>query len=260
MQPVIMDLTAGVPEARMLAEGESGLIVDFGNVIDETVNTHVRTLASLLAESSVEGILEIVPAYRSLLVCFDPLVVGRRRLLEVVADLLPACASFEVPFRHQARVVNVPVCYGGEFGPDIHYVAEHCGLTVGEVVTAHSGPLYLVYMLGFTPGFPYLGGMAARLATPRLEVPRVRTPAGSVGIADRQTGIYSIASPGGWRIIGRTPLKLFDPHGERPFLFEAGDRLRFIPVGEAECREIRSQIDEGVYRPSVELLGIGEAE
>jgi len=258
MRPVPMEMSAKGPEVRMLLQGESGLVVDFGDSMDETINASVRTLATLLAESAVEGIFELVPTCRSLLVCFDPLVTDRRALARSVSKHLPAVASFEGPVQLQSRVINVPVCYGGEHGPDLQHVADHCGLTVEDVVTAHCSPLYLVYMLGFTPGFPYLGGMSERIATPRLAVPRMEIPAGSVGIADRQTGIYPIASPGGWRIIGRTPLRLFDPSVERPFLFDAGDRVRFAPIGEPAYLDISRQLSEGTYRPLVETQVFGD--
>ena len=151
-----------------------------------------------------------------------------------------------------ARVVRVPVCYGGAHGPDLEFVAAHAGLTTDEVVALHSAVAYLVYMLGFTPGFAYLGGMTERIAAPRLDSPRTRIPAGSVGIAGAQTGIYPIESPGGWRLIGRTPLRLFDPRSERPFLLAAGDRARFVPVSGDAWRDVERAVQDGAYEPEIE--------
>ena len=150
-----------------------------------------------------------------------------------------------------ARVVLVPTLYAGEYGPDIEFVAENAGLTTDEVIAIHSGKDYLVYMMGFSPGFPYLGGLDERLATPRLESPRIAIPAGSVGIAEGQTGVYPIASPGGWRLIGRSPLALFDPNTDPPTIINAGDYVRFVPMdSEEEYIEIDRQVQAGEYQVS----------
>ena len=170
-----------------------------------------------------------MPTYRSLLVHYDPLRLGYDDVVHLVGEQLQRVGEVPLP---ESRVVEVPTLYGGESGPDIAFVAEHNGLSVEEVIRIHSSVDYTVYMLGFTPGFPYLGGMSAAIATPRLETPRPRVPAGSVGLAGQQTGVYPIESPGGWRIIGRTPLVLFDPQRDPPALLAAGDRVRFVPVSE----------------------------
>jgi inhibitor of KinA len=218
---------------RMLVAGEQGLIVEFGNAIDPVVNARVLRLARAMAARGLEGVLETVPTYRSLLVLFDPLVLPRERLASEVEGLLAAPAAVEAPGAG-GNTVELPVLYGGEFGPDLAFVAQHNGLSPEEVISFHSSPAYLVYMIGFTPGFPYLGGMSSRLATPRLPSPRVKVPPGSVGIAGNQTGVYPLESPGGWRLIGRTPLRLFDVDAERPFLLAPGDLVRFRPVDEEE--------------------------
>jgi KipI family sensor histidine kinase inhibitor len=145
------------------------------------------------------------------------------------------------------RLVEIPTLYGGEFGPDLGDVAEHNGISDAEVIKIHSGADYLVYMMGFLPGFPYLGGMSERIATPRLKTPRSAIPAGSVAIAERQTGIYPVESPGGWRIIGRTPISLFDPSREPPVEIEPGDYLRFVQVDESEYADVQSRIWSGTY-------------
>ncbi len=218
---------------RMLVAGEQGLVVEFGNAIDPAVNARVHRLARSLAARGLEGVIETVPTYRSLLVLFDPLVLTRERLASEVEGLLTATAVEEAPGAG-GNTVELPVLYGGEFGPDLDFVARHNGLSAEEVIAFHSSSAYLVYMLGFTPGFPYLGGMSSRLATPRLSSPRVKVPSGSVGIAGSQTGVYPLESPGGWRLIGRTPLRLFDVDAERPFLLAPGDIVRFRPVDEEE--------------------------
>jgi KipI family sensor histidine kinase inhibitor len=216
---------------RYLPAGDAALVVEFGDRIDEAINHRVHLLAHVLAQDPVPGLGEAVPTYRSLLVHYDPLQLGYGDVARLVRDRLGRTEGVRLP---QPRLVEVPTLYGGEFGPDIAFVARHNGISVEEVIRIHSGVDYPVYMLGFTPGFPYLGGVAAAIAAPRLETPRSRVPAGSVGIAGRQTGIYPIESPGGWRIIGRTPLALFDPHRDRPALLAAGDRVRFLPISEAE--------------------------
>jgi len=147
------------------------------------------------------------------------------------------------------RLGEIPTLYGGEYGPDIGAVAQHNGISEAEVISIHSGADYLVYMMGFLPGFPYLGGMSERIATPRLQTPRPSIPAGSVAIAERQTGIYPVESPGGWRIIGRTPVRLFDPGREPPVGIEPGDYLRFVPVDESGYADVQSRTRAGTYTP-----------
>jgi inhibitor of KinA len=218
---------------RMLAAGEQGLIVEFGNAIDPAVNARVHRLARALATLGLEGVIESVPTYRSLLVLFDPLVLPRERLVAEVEALL-AVPVVEEASGAGGNTVELPVLYGGEFGPDLAFIARRNGLSTEDVIAIHSSSSYLVYMLGFTPGFPYLGGMSSRLVTPRLSTPRGKVPAGSVGIAGSQTGVYPVESPGGWRLIGRTPLRLFDLEAAPPFLLAPGDVVRFRPVDEEE--------------------------
>ncbi|HEX8042688.1 5-oxoprolinase subunit PxpB [Candidatus Deferrimicrobium sp.] len=220
-------------KVRMLAAGEQGLVIEFGDAIDPAVNARVHRLAHAISLRPIEGILEWVPTYRSLLVLFDPLLVARGDLAAGIGRLLEGDEGGRESLP-TGRIVELPVCYGGEFGPDLDFVARQNGISPEEAIAIHSSVLYLVYMLGFTPGFPYLGGMSSRLATPRLSSPRGKVPAGAVGIAGDQTGVYPVESPGGWRLIGRTPLRLFDPDREDSFLVAAGDFVRFLPIDEEE--------------------------
>lgn len=236
---------------RMLAQGEQGLVVEMGDAIDAQVNARVHRLGEAIRRKLARQVLEVVPTYRSLLVLFDPLRVARASLERRIEALWEGLAAGTGPPR-PARVVRVPVCYGGAHGPDLEFVAAHAGLAPEEVVSIHSAVAYLVYMLGFTPGFAYLGGMTERIAAPRLDSPRTRIPAGSVGIAGAQTGIYPIESPGGWRLVGRTPLRLFDPRSERPFLLAAGDRVRFVPVSADAWRDLEGAVEDGTYEPETE--------
>ncbi len=228
---------------RILLAGDAALVVEFGDRVDPALNREVRALWRAAERAAIPGVLDLVPTYRSLLVSYDPLTTDpdelRERLLEIDAEkgsLDPAAS----------RLVRVPTAYGGEFGPDLPFVARHNGLTEAEVIEIHSGTDYLVYMLGFSPGFPYLGGMSPRIATPRLTTPRLAIPAGSVGIAQQQTGIYPVESPGGWQLIGRTPLRLFDSGRQPPALLEAGDSVRFVPISPEEYFEIERGVRSGL--------------
>ena len=234
---------------RLLPQGEGGITVELGDAIDPAVNARVHALARTVAGRLPGQVLEVVPSYASLLVIFDPLAVPRARLarrLEALAREITGAVA-EPP----RRVVQVPVCYGGELGPDLAEVARLTGLSPEDVVARHSAPVYRVYLLGFTPGFPYLGGLDPRLACPRMDSPRLVTPAGSVALAGLQTGIYPVESPGGWRVLGRTPLRLFDPapDASRPFLLAAGDGLRFVPVGRAAFEETARAVAAGTWEP-----------
>jgi KipI family sensor histidine kinase inhibitor len=215
---------------RLAMAGDSALVVEFEERIDEAVNRRGQLLAAVLGAHRIAGVLDVVPAFRSVAVYFDPLATDvdhlRRTLLADAAQLHDAA----VPEREGQRTHQVPVQYGGEHGPDLGAVADWAKLSEDEVIARHAGSEYQVFMLGFMPGFAYLGIVDERIAAPRLANPRVRVPAGSVAIAGRQSGIYPSDTPGGWRILGRTALNLFDIHREEPFLFAPGDVVRFIPV------------------------------
>ena len=200
-------------------------MVKLGEQIDLSLNQQVHRLDQEFIQAPMVGIVEVVPAYASLLIHYDPLVLSE----PVVIAWIEKCACQEEDgFLAEPRLVEIPVFYGGVNGPDLESLARAHGLSVEEAVRLHSQPIYTVYMTGFTPGFPYLGGLPELLATPRLETPRSSVRAGSVGIAGSQTGIYPVESPGGWQIIGYTPTRLFDPFQEPPALLSAGDQVRFI--------------------------------
>lgn len=237
-------------EVKILTASEQGLVVEFGNSIDPVNNQRVHSLSRLLRGRNLDGVIEVVPTYRSLMVYFEPFRISRGQLQDIIYALIEEMTTLDAGVT-KSRVIHIPVCYGGEFGPDLGYVASHNGLTEEEVISIHSSKPYLVYMLGFTPGFPYLGGMSDRIATPRLEKPRTVIPAGSVGIAGSQTGFYPIESPGGWRLIGRTPIKAFNPDSSTPFMFDAGDYLQFKPVSLEEYIQIRQAVEAGSYVPEV---------
>jgi inhibitor of KinA len=206
--------------------GDAALRVGLGEGIDPELNRRVRAAALAIERAAIAGVVECVPAYAAVTVHYRPHVVRYAELRRAIETALAGAEEVELP---PGRLVEIPVVYDG---PDLAFVAEHAGLSVEEVVELHSRPEYVVYMIGFAPGFPYLGGLPERLATPRLEKPRLSVPAGSVGIGGAQTGVYTVESPGGWRLIGRTSAALYDPGREPASLLAAGDRVRFRPVRE----------------------------
>ena len=226
--------------------GDRGLLAEYGDGIDPVINLKVRVMALAIKNDMPDGVIEIIPSYRSLLVTYDPSATTLATLKATLMAMEERLAKVEI---HPPRRVEIPVCYGGAYGPDIEYVAKTNHLTEEEVIKIHSDSDYLIYMVGFTPGFPFLGGLAQELITPRLETPRTLVPEGSVGIANAQTGIYPVASPGGWQLIGRTPLKLFAPERKKPLLYQAGDLIRFKPITGDEYMRI-SEKEEGTWTHS----------
>ncbi len=218
---------------RLLDCGDRALTVEFGNAVEPELNRQVRALDHVL--KGVPGIVETIPTFRSLFIEYDPFAVSHDQLCRLITARMK---NLETGDHGNEKIIDIPVCYGGEFGPDLADVAAHAGLSEAEVIERHSRNNYPIYMLGFLPGFAYLGGLDPQLNTPRLKTPRQEIPAGSVGIAGMQTGIYPLKSPGGWRLIGRTPVKVYDPSSPNPFLYAAGDVIRFRPVDEAEYRRI----------------------
>ncbi|MCH8086365.1 MAG: 5-oxoprolinase subunit PxpB [Chloroflexi bacterium] len=235
-------------QPRFRLGGDRALYIEVGDAISPEVNRRVKGLLDAIDKAAIEGVEALSPTYRSILVYYDPLKIPLEELKQRLSDLgraLPDASSSE------ASIFEIPTLYGGEFGPDLDFVASHTGLSPEEVIRIHAGTDYLVYMVGFNPGFPYLGGMSDKIAAPRLETPRIKIPAGSVGIAETQTGIYPLESPGGWRLIGRSPLKMFDPSRDPPALVEAGDLVRFVSIDEARYQEIQGEVEAGRYRVTI---------
>ncbi|MGQ0665574.1 MAG: 5-oxoprolinase subunit PxpB [Nitrospiraceae bacterium] len=216
---------------RIVPLGDSALSVEFGDEINPGINARVLAFANTVADQGWSGIVDIVPTYRSTTVHFDPLHWKWDTLADSLKTLLPRIPS--EPKSHGALHM-IPVLYGGEWGPDLEDIADFARLSPAEAIALHASLRYRVYMLGFSPGFPYLGLVPERLAMPRLSTPRTRVPAGSVGIADRQTGIYPTATPGGWRLIGRTPIPLYRKTGPYPFLLKPGDQVQFRLIDQDE--------------------------
>ncbi len=215
--------------------GDQGLLAEYGEGVDPTVNTKVRTMARSMKENRPKGVVEIIPTYRSLLIVYDPGMTNPYILENFMSELEERLQGESVP---PSNVIEIPVCYGKSYGPDIEIVARTNKVTIDDVIKIHSESEYLIYMVGFTPGFPFLGGLSEKLFTPRLETPRLKVPKGSVGIANNQTGVYPIESPGGWQLIGKTPLNLFDPNRSNPLLYQAGDKIKFKPITELKFEEI----------------------
>lgn len=240
---MVVDAT---PFLRLYPLGDAAVVLEFGQAIAPATHQLIQAFSRVLAQHPPPGLREVVPAFTTLTVYYDPLALFEQgvelpyeHINNCLRGLLPvaqAAAAAYVP----GPLVEIPVCYGGDLGPDLELVASHAQLSAEEIIARHAAPEYLVYMVGFAPGFPYLGGLDARLATPRRAQPRPRVPAGAVGIAGAQTGIYSLPTPGGWQLIGRTPLRLFDAGRARPSLLQAGDRLRFVPISAAEFQRLNA--------------------
>ncbi|WP_306302869.1 5-oxoprolinase subunit PxpB [Alicyclobacillus shizuokensis] len=235
-----------VSRVEMLPLGDIGVLVRFGDTIDEAVHGKVLSLARALEAEPAAGFRECVPAFAAVAVYYDPSRTDFERVSRWILERMRASST---DAGLQSREVEIPVCYGGALGPDLADVAAHTGLSEEEVVRLHGEGGYRVYMIGFAPGFPYLGGLPARLATPRLAEPRTQIPAGSVGIAGQQTGVYPLATPGGWRIIGRTPVPLFRPEEDPPSLLAPGDTVRFRAISREEYDRLAA---ESAHRPGEE--------
>ncbi len=234
--------------------GDRAISIDFGQVIDPTINRHIRQTIERIKELQLEGIIELVPTYCALLVEYDAMLYSYSEICNIIEPTLEEGMTNTT--NELVTVVEVPTVYGGEFGPDLSFVASHNHLSEDEVISIHSGTDYLVYMLGFIPGFTYLGGMDSRIATPRLSSPRTLIPAGSVGIAGEQTGTYPSDSPGGWQIIGRTPVTMYDMSKAQAALLKAGDYVRYVPIDESEFHRIKTLGTD--YVPVIREVEVGD--
>jgi inhibitor of KinA len=231
-----------VVTARFLASGDTALVIEFGDRIDRRVSEQVVGLAGRIRRAALAGVIELVPTFRSLMVHYDPVRSSAAELTSAIEALIVG----ETPFL-QAHLWRVPVCYEGELAPDLRDVAAQTGLTTEEVVALHSATRYHVYMVGFLPGYPYMGDLPAALALPRRADPRVRVPPGSVAIATTMTAIYPLESPGGWHLIGTTPIPIFDAHRQSPALFAPGDAVQFEPVHRQAFDDLQARIGRGTY-------------
>ena len=234
--------------------GDRAISIDFGQVIDPTINRHIRQTIERIKALQLEGIIELVPTYCALLVEYDAMLYSYSEICKIIEPTLEEGMTNTT--NELVTVVEVPTVYGGEFGPDLSFVASHNHLSEDEVISIHSGTDYLVYMLGFIPGFTYLGGMDPRIATPRLSSPRILIPAGSVGIAGEQTGTYPSDSPGGWQIIGRTPVTMYDMSKAQAALLKAGDYVRYVPIDESEFHRIKALGTD--YVPVIREVEVGD--
>lgn len=230
---------------RILTAGDSSLLVEFGKEISPEINRRIANTVQLMREQQIEGVVDVIPAFCSLLINYDPRVISYEKMKKRIQALVRVDIKRGETSK---RLFEIPVVYGGEYGPDLAFIAQNAGLSQEEVIKIHSSSDYLIYMLGFLPGFCYLGGLDERIHTPRLSTPRIKIPAGSVGIGGSQTGIYPLDSPGGWQLMGMTPVKTYDPDREVPILVEAGDYIRFVPIDEAEYLRIRDLADRGEYQ------------
>lgn len=228
---------------QFLKQGDTALVVQFGDVIDRALSDRVLNLGRRIRALGIVGITDLVPTFRSLLVNYDPLVVGGDELKGKLQSLLESADAQT----QEARQWTIPVCYEGEYAPDVDDVAEAGGISRAQVVQQHADTLFHVYMLGFVPGYPYMGDLPPALVLPRRSNPRTRVPPGSVAIASVMTAIYPLESPGGWHLIGSTPVRLFNISSPQPALLSPGDKVRFKPVGQAEYLSIRRAVEADDY-------------
>ena len=227
--------------ARILASGDTALVVEFGDTIDREINDRVLALADRIETAAMPGVVELVPTFRSLMVHYDPDVLLFAELAERVRDLLTGLTAKA----HAQRLWVLPACYGGDLGPDLDDVAAATGFKPDDIVRIHAAETYHVYVVGFLPGWPYMGDLPERLALPRRENPRVKVPMGAVCIAQRMTGVYPLESPGGWHLLGCTPVRMFDKRRRQPVLLTPGDSVRFVPVTRAEYDRLDGLAEKG---------------
>lgn len=234
--------------------GDRAILISFGDVICPTINRKIQQVIEAIHDMKDPAIYELIPAYTSLMIQYDALACSYAELKSKLEPLL--AISVDISEEDRVTVIEIPTLYGGDYGPDLSFVAKYHNISEHEVITIHSGTDYLVYMLGFIPGFAYLGGMDSRIATPRLQAPRQSIPAGSVGIAGGQTGIYPSQSPGGWQIIGRTPVVMYHLERESPSLLSAGQYVRYVSIDEETFHSIEA--NGHAYTPVSRVIKVGE--
>lgn len=233
-------------EYKLYPMGENAVLIEFGTEINIETHQKIQAITNYLNNNPPEWMIEYIPAFTTITVYYEPyniyLMSGTNEIYKCVCNKIKELL-LQVPinYENEPRLVEIPVCYGGDFGPDLEVVAEHNKLTPEEVVEIHSSGEYIVFMLGFAPGFPFIGGMSEKIATPRRKTPRLKIPERSVGIAGMQTGIYPIETPGGWQLIGRTPIRLFNPEKNPPTLLMAGDKIKFKPISYEEYVKMENE-------------------
>ncbi|MFS0821269.1 5-oxoprolinase subunit PxpB [Bacillus sp. 1P02SD] len=233
----------------ILPVGDMALQIFYNRPASKNLQRQIQLTTKQIEKLRLQGVIELVPAFQSITIYYNPILTSYKNLSEQVSEICREISPIENATLKE--VIVIPTCYDGE---DLENVALSSGLSTEEVISIHSGVDYLVYMIGFLPGFPYLKGLPNRLATPRLSTPRLKVPKGAVGIGGDQTGIYPLESPGGWNLIGRTPVPLFDPKKSEPFLLKAGDFLRFTPISADEYQEIENLVNENRYKVEVKII------
>lgn len=232
---------------RFLICSDHSVTVEFSNSINEDINKKVRFISDKLYDLSNKRIFEWVPTFRSITIYFDSTKMSLGSLKKIVSKII---SEYDSNRQSSSKICVIPVCYDREFGLDLDDLSDYTGLSFDEIVQIHSSKDYLIYMLGFLPGFPYLGGLDKRISMPRLKTPRLSIPCGSVGIGGEQTGVYPFESPGGWRLIGRTPIRLFNSESKHPFLYSSGDYIRFQPISLEEYYIIEEKTQKGLWKPT----------
>lgn len=231
-------------EKRILPAGDSAMVVEFGTEIDDEINKHVMILSKLIKEKKIKGVREVLPTFRSLMIFYDYKKISFGKLKRIVEKMETMQGNTS---DDKFRTLLVPCCYDQKFGLDLEDMTALCDLSKEEIIKLHSEVDYKIYMLGFLPGFVYLGGLNPKICAPRLNTPRTKIPKGSVGIGGTQTGVYPVDSPGGWRLIGSTPIDFYNPKLEKPILCNAGEKIKFVPISAGEYDQIKNDVEKGTY-------------
>ena len=233
-------------DMKFMPAGDEALVVEFGRIIDDGINRQVHALAEYVRNEKIYGVRELLPTFRSLMIFYDNEIISYGKLIRRIKHFKNDGTDALI---EEKKILCVPCCYGGDKGPDLDYMSIKTGISSEEIISIHSAVDYKIYMLGFLPGFTYLGGLDARIHMPRLETPRTSIPAGSVGIGGNQTGVYPVESPGGWWLIGQTPLEFYNPARKKPVLCNAGEYIRFVRINETDYELIKRDVENGKYRP-----------